>query len=155
MHSIATWECMKDIPYIYICVSLTNWTSVWLMQPIWYIHYMARIYDANTLRPRQKGRQFADDILKCIFLNENAWISNKISPKIFAKDPISIIPELDRIMPWRRPGDKPLSEPMMVWFPTHICVTRPQWFNINLPKFISITFTVKTVRPRILCGCMS
>ena len=25
----------------------------------------------NTLRPRQNGRSFADDIFKCIFLNEN------------------------------------------------------------------------------------
>ena len=25
----------------------------------------------NTLRPRQNGRQFPDDIFKCIFLNEN------------------------------------------------------------------------------------
>ena len=30
-------------------------------------------------------------------------------------------------MAWRRPGDKPLSEPMIVRFPPHICVTRPQW----------------------------
>ena len=29
-------------------------------------------------------------------------------------------------MAWRRPGDKPLSEPMMVGLTTHICVTRPQ-----------------------------
>ena len=25
----------------------------------------------NTLRPRQNGRYFADDIFKCILLNEN------------------------------------------------------------------------------------
>ena len=30
-----------------------------------------------------------------------------------------------------RPGDKPLSEPMMVSLLTHICVTRPQWVNKN------------------------
>ena len=30
-------------------------------------------------------------------------------------------------MAWRRPGDKSLSESMMVSLPTHICVTRPQW----------------------------
>ena len=30
-------------------------------------------------------------------------------------------------MAWRRPGDTPLSEPMMVSYLTHICVTRPQW----------------------------
>ena len=30
-------------------------------------------------------------------------------------------------MAWRRPGEKPLSEPMMVSVLTHICVTRPEW----------------------------
>ena len=30
-------------------------------------------------------------------------------------------------MAWRRPGDKPLSEPMMVRLLAHVCVTRPQW----------------------------
>ena len=30
-------------------------------------------------------------------------------------------------MAWRQPGDKPLSGPMMVRLPTHICITRPQW----------------------------
>ena len=28
----------------------------------------------NTLRPRQNGRHFADDISKCIFLNQTVWI---------------------------------------------------------------------------------
>ena len=32
-------------------------------------------------------------------------------------------------MAWRRPGDKPLSEPMRVKLLTHICVTRPQWVD--------------------------
>ena len=41
--------------------------------------------------------------------------------------PINNIPALVQIMAWRRPGDKPLSEPMMVSLLTHICVTRPQW----------------------------
>ena len=36
------------------------------------------------------------------------------------------IPALVQIMAWRRPGDKPLSEPMMVSLLTHICVIRPQ-----------------------------
>ena len=33
-------------------------------------------------------------------------------------------------MAWHRPGDKPLSEPMMVSLLMHICVTRPQWVNV-------------------------
>ena len=32
-------------------------------------------------------------------------------------------------MAWHWPGDKPLSEPMMVRLPMHICVTRPRWVN--------------------------
>ena len=85
----------------------------------------------NTLRPRQNGRHFADDIFKYIFLNENVWIPIKISPKFAPKGRINNIPALVQIMAWRRPGDKPLSEPMMVSLPTHICVTRPQWVNLN------------------------
>ena len=83
----------------------------------------------NTLRPRQNGRHFADYFFKCIFLIENVSIAIKISLKFVPKGPINNIPELVQIMAWRRPGDKPLSEPMMVSLPTHICVTWPQWVN--------------------------
>ena len=83
----------------------------------------------NTLRPRQNGRHFADDVFICIFLNENVWILLKISLKFVPKGPINNIPALVQIMAWRRPGDKPLCEPVMVRLPTHICVTRPQWVN--------------------------
>ena len=84
-------------------------------------------YALNTLRPRQNGCHFADDIFKCILLTENVWIPIKISLKFVPKCPINNIPALVWIMAWRRPGNKPLSEPMMVSLTTHICVTRPQW----------------------------
>ena len=87
--------------------------------------------DVNTLRPRQNGRHFADAIFKCIFLNENIWILIKISLKFVPKSSINNIPALVQIMAWRRPGDKPLSEPMVVNLPTHICVTRPQWVKLT------------------------
>ena len=78
----------------------------------------------NTLSPRQNGRRFAGDLFKYIFLNENVWILIKISLKFVPKDPINNIPALVRVMAWRRPGAKPLSEPVMVndewWLPTHI-----------------------------------
>ena len=83
----------------------------------------------NTLRPRQDGRHFPDDIFKCIFLNGNTRMSLKKSLNFVPKVRINNIPALDQIMAWRRPGDKPLSEPMMVCLLTHICVTRPQWFK--------------------------
>ena len=63
----------------------------------------------NTLRPKQNGCHFADDIFKCILLNENGLILFKISLKFV---PINIS-TLDKIMAWCRPGDKPLSELMM------------------------------------------
>ena len=85
----------------------------------------------NTLRPRQNGSHLPDDIFKYIFLNENVWISLKISLKFVPRVPINNIPALVLIMAWRRPGDKPLSEPMMVSSPMHICVTRPQWVNTH------------------------
>ena len=68
----------------------------------------------NTLRPRQYGRNFADDIFKWIFLNENVWIPIKISLKFVPQGPINNIQALVEIMAWRRPGDKPLSGPMVV-----------------------------------------
>ena len=54
------------------------------------------------------------------------------------KGPINKIPALVQIMAWRRPGDKPLSEPMLVNLSTQICVTRPQWVN----KMGSETITI-------------
>ena len=56
---------------------------------------------------------FADNIFKCIFLNENFWIPIKNSLKFVPKGPIDKIPVLVQIMAWHRTGDKPLSEPVM------------------------------------------
>ena len=85
----------------------------------------------NSLRPRQHGRHFADDTFNPIFLNENIRISIKISLKFVSKVPINNITALVQIMAWRRPGAKPLSEPMTVCLLTHICVTPPQWVHIT------------------------
>ena len=84
----------------------------------------------NSLRPRQNGRQFADDPLKHFFWNGNVSILIKISLKLVPKCPFNNILALDQIMAWSRPGNKPLSEPMIVRLPTHTCITRPQWVNI-------------------------
>ena len=60
----------------------------------------------------------------------------KISLKFVPKGSINNNPALFQIMTWRRPGDKPLSEPMLVSSLTHICVTRPQWVNAEVPYVI-------------------
>ena len=93
---------------ILLCIILCSWKL-----PEWKSRtYLFCIF--NTLRPRQNGQHFPDDIFKCIFLNENVWISIKISLKFVPKGPINNNPALVQIIAWRRPGDKPLSEPMMV-----------------------------------------
>ena len=70
----------------------------------------------NSLRPRQNGRHFADNIFKCIFLNVNFRVSNKISLKYVPWGLINNMTALVQIMAWRRIGDKPLSEAMLVCF---------------------------------------
>ena len=94
-----------------------------------YFHQSMTWRFIDTLRPRRNEQHFADDIFKRIFFNENVWISMKISLKCVPKGPINNIPALVQLIAWRRSGDKPLSEPMMVSLPTHICVTRSQWVN--------------------------
>ena len=82
----------------------------------------------NTLKPRQNCRQCADEIFKCVFLNENVRISLRMPLNFVPKGSINNITALAQTMAWCRPSDKPLSEPMMFSWLTH-SVTRPQWVN--------------------------
>ena len=59
---------------------------------------------------------------------------------LFLRVQINNNPALVQIMAWRRPGDKPLSEPMMVSLLTHICVTRPQWVKWRSNQDTMISF---------------
>ena len=111
-----------------------------------------KIISFNTLRPRQNRRHFADDTFKHIFLNENVRISIKISLKFVPKGPFHNNSALVQIMAWRRPGDKPLSEPMMVRSLTHICVTRPRWWSVFPSSYSDlnptlIIFTLYVIPP--------
>ena len=84
----------------------------------------------NTLRPRQNGHHF-----QTTFWNVFSWkkiyiyIAINILLKFVPNGPINNVPALVLIMAWRRPGDKPFSEPMMISLLTHICVTWPWWVN--------------------------
>ena len=94
------------------------------------------LHGVNTLRPRQHGHHFADDTFKLILVNENVRISIEISLKFVPRGSINDFPTLVQVMAWRRPGDKPLSEPMMVSSLTHICATRPQRVNDVRSRYI-------------------
>ena len=58
----------------------------------------------------------ADDIFKCIFLNENDKIPIQISLKLIPRSPIDNKSALVQVMACRRTGDKPLPEAMMTHF---------------------------------------
>ena len=85
------------------------------------------IVTLNSSPPGQNGRQFADDIFKRIVMNEKSCISIRISLKFVHKRPVDDKLALFQIMAWRRTGNKPLSDPMVISLLTHICVTRTQW----------------------------
>ena len=84
----------------------------------------------NTLRRRQNCRHSVDDIFRCIVFNGNCCISINLSPKFVPKGQVNDISASVQIMAWCRPGDKPLSETVMVSLLTHICVSRPQWVKM-------------------------
>ena len=67
----------------------------------------------NTLRARQNGRHFPNDIFEHIFLDENVWILIKISLKFVPYGPTYNNPALVQIMALCRLDDKPLCEPMI------------------------------------------
>ena len=57
------------------------------------------------------------------------WILISILLKFVPRISVNNIPATIEIMAWRRPGDRQLSEPMMVSLLTNICVTQTQWVN--------------------------
>ena len=58
----------------------------------------------NTLGLTQNGHHVTDDIYKCIFLNENVWISIMISPNFVPKGSINNIPALVQTRTTRMPA---------------------------------------------------
>ena len=67
----------------------------------------------NSFLLVQNGRNFTDDIFRCIFVNEKFCISIRISLKFVPKGPINNKSALVQVMAWRRTGDKPLPEPIL------------------------------------------
>ena len=132
-------------------VVLICFMSYTLNGPIWFLgmpvlcclYTLCILSYIKTLKPRQDGRHFADDIFTCVYLNEDIWISINISLRFVPKGPIDNIPALVQIMAWRRPGNKPLSDPMMTSLLVHICVTRPQWVK-TLGFLLNIIYSCST-----------
>ena len=81
----------------------------------------------NSCPPGQNGRHFADDISKCIFMNEKFCILIRISQKFVPKSPIDYIPALVQIMAWRRLATSHYLIQCWIWL-----LTRPviRTFNV-------------------------
>ena len=93
---------------------------------------------------------FQTTFSNAFFFNENFSIAVKISLKFVPSGTINNIPASVKIMAWRRPGNKPLSEPMMVSLPTHICITRPQRVKL-LKTFCFCTSSLENGNQSIKC----
>ena len=76
------------------------------------------------------GRAKMADIFQTTFLKALYWMKMYKFRLRFHGSLFLGVPALVQIITWRRAGDKPLCEPMMICLLTHICVicvTRPQW----------------------------
>ena len=79
------------------------------------------------------------EVFQTTFSNAFSWMKMfkfrlRSHWNISQKYPYNNIPSLFQIMAWRRSGDKPLSEPLMISWLMHICVTRPQGVNQHRDK---------------------
>ena len=101
--------------------------TYWTYQHLFWDNFIRNTSWLNTLSPRQNECHFTEDISNAFSWNKNIWIRIRISLKFVPRGLINKIPALVQIMAWRCPGDKPLSEPMLVCLQMHICVNRPQW----------------------------
>ena len=70
----------------------------------------------NSSPPGQNGRHFADDVVKCIFLNEKFCILIQMSLKFVPLGPIDNKAALVQVIAWRRTVENPLPEPTFTWF---------------------------------------
>ena len=101
---------------------------------------LTRRVDISGLSLAYWGRDKMAAISQTTFSNAFSWMKMfefpiKISLKFVPKGPINYISALVQIMAWRRPGDKPLSETMMVRLLTHI------YASLGLNEFKGIAYT--------------
>ena len=132
--------CLLRKPFIIYCTDNTLWTpTCWRLGKgsnddgtVSGLLESIRRFWTSRKHPTQLthwGRDKMDPVSQTTLSNAFYWMTMtiRISLKFVSKSPIYNIPTLVQIMAWRRPDDKPLSEPMMVRLPTHIYTTRPQW----------------------------
>ena len=118
-----------EYTFIYIHTLTYKYCSPYLKCSITVCPYILPRW-LNTLRSRQYGRYYTDDIFKWIFLIRMYGFRLKFHWNLIRVSTINIIPA--QAMLWRLPGNKPLSELMMIRLLMHICIARPQWVKYTL-----------------------
>ena len=122
-----SWFQLFSLKKIRLCDTeiCNNNVKIWnLMNPM-----KSKIFDLkiNTLRLRQNGRHFANDLFKRIFVNEKVRIFVQISLKFILECPINNNQHWFR---WWLGAKKATSHYLNQWWSSllmHIWVTRPQW----------------------------
>ena len=71
----------STLKYMGKCVMWIHLKLTWPQQNTTQENMLHISWYINTLRPRQICHHFTDNIFKCIFLNENVWISFEFIPK--------------------------------------------------------------------------
>ena len=110
-------------------------SAIWFLKCLWCQHWHCDLTCMGIFGLTHWNRAKIDAILQTTFSNGFSWMKMYEFRLTFhwsgPRGPINNIPTLVQIMAWRRPGDKPLSEPMMVRSPTHICVTELNWVKLD------------------------
>ena len=100
-----------------------NDTSVLTLPPVEPAIFSSTL---NTLRVRQNGCHFTDDIFKCIFLNENVWIPIKFHWNLFLRVQLTIFQYWLR---WWLGAFQVTSYYLNQWLLVHRCTYAPPGFN--------------------------
>ena len=90
----------------------------------------------------------ADDIFKCIFLNEDDKISIKMSLKLVPRSPIDNKPAFVQVMAWCRTYDMQLPEPMLTQF-TDAYIRHSGEMSINANPNMKSKLTQKLCNTKI------
>ena len=115
------WLCTHAFPLIRWLTSQISLSEMWSCA-----HNNSWV---NCLIPTFRSMQTSLIGTICILL----MIPLKFVPNV----QINNIPALVKIMDWCQPGDKSLSEPIVVSLLMHICITWPQWVDGDYTVYTS------------------
>ena len=98
-----TWYTFRE-------VSINQFKVIWVTEVLTCCYVFSTILNSPPPPLDKMATILADDISKCIFINEKFSMWIQISQKFVPKGPIDNKSALVQIMAWRRTGDKPLPE---------------------------------------------